>query len=163
MASRGPRSVATKKRIGDAQRRSWAERRGERSAAIKQGINRPEVREHLRQARRRQYGLQTVHARLAALELEQASRKPELPVLRGKAAPAKPARPERMETTSALQLVHARITARDLEQARTPPKPQRQPARLWNLSAHTAITHTAEPPPMPEMQGWQKILCGRLG
>lgn len=148
----------TKRKMAEAQRRSWATKREFRLAAVRKAQAEPSYREKCSRAQRERFARQR---REAAVVVGQESAKDALATLHEHRT--KPKGPERAPTSKALAMVHARITARDLEQARTPPQ-QHQPARLWNLSAHApAITHTAKPPPMPELQGWQKILCGRLG
>lgn len=70
---------------------------------------------------------------------------------------------ERLPTSKALAEVHRRIAAREAKQASQPlPVTAHEPARLRNLRRDCRVTHITEPPPLPELRGWQKILCGRL-
>jgi len=147
-----------KRKISEAQRRSWAARREMRMMAVKKAKADPAYREKCSLAQRERYARQRREA-AAIAGTDSAKAAPD--ALREHRA--KPKRHERMPISKALAEVHRRIARREAKQAKTHTQ-QRQPARLWNLKAPApAATRTAEPPPMPELQGWQKILCGRLG
>lgn len=159
----GPCSESRKKKIAAAQRRSWKERRPERLLALHNPEAKTRRMASLRSPEGRKRMSLAQHKRYAGRKKELMALTEKDEVKQALAVLRQTARSERLPTSKALAEVHRRIAAREAKQASQPrPVTDRKPARLWSLSRDSSVTHTTEPAPLPQMGGWQKILCGRL-